>query len=363
MKKINAVWLFIVGCIILVSSCQKDEYFDNIDIKNAKGFYIINEGLFTQGNASLSFYDFEKDAVTNDLFESVNNRPLGDVFQSMKFHQGKGYLVINNSSKIEVVDSASMQSIRTVEGFTSPRYIHFYKNKAYVTDLYSNEIHVLDAATMEKTGAIPVEGSTEDIVEANGKLLVAVNQSSAYTEESLQGLLVIDPEKDEIVKYVKLSEGAVDIEVDVVGNIWVYCTGFWGGDVPPGKLHKLKGSNYGIERTFDFGKLAYFGSPLKFNQAGNVLYFALAGDPANYTEFNIYSMPVNSTELPVNPVFSGKDRYVYGYQLDEVRNELYVLDATEGGQKGELVRVDAKTSEVKGTYEVGYFPSSIVFKY
>ncbi len=362
MKKISTAWLFVLGCMILISSCKKDENFEPINIKDAKGFYIINEGLFTQGNASLSFYDFATQTVKNDLFESVNSRPLGDVFQSIKFYQGKGFLVVNNSGKIEVVDSASMSSIKTLEGFTSPRKIHFYKNKAYVTDLYSNEITILDATTYNRIGAIAVAGSTEDIVEADGKLIVAVNQSMEYTDDSQQGIFVINPEKDSIEEYIKLSEGAVDIEVDVTGNIWVYCTGFWGNNAP-GKLYKINGRTYKVSQTYDFGKLAYFGNPLKFNEAGNILYFALAGDPAKYTEFNIFQMPVNSTALPATPYFSGTDRYVYGYQIDEKRNELYVLDAVEGGQKGELIRIDTKTNEVKGTYELGYFPSDIVFKY
>lgn len=362
MRKINAFGLFVFGLILLTTSCKKTETFEQDDIKDAKGFYIINEGSYSLGNASLSFYDFDKKTISNSLFEGINNRPLGDVFQNLKFNDGKGYLIINNSKKIEVVDSASMKSIRTIEGFTSPRNIVFANGKAYVTDLYSNEITVLDGKTLEKIGTIAVLGSTEDIVLSNDKLIVAVNQSFEYTKETLQGILIIDPKSDVVEKYVKLSEGAVDIEIDINNDIWVYCTGFWGTNAS-GKLYKINGYSYKISQTYDFGKLAYYGNPLRFNNTKNQIYFALSGDADSYTDFNIYSMPINSTSLPTEPFYDSKNEYMYGYNIDQFRNELYVLDAVDGAQKGVLNIIDLNTKTKKASFDLGYFPSNIVFKY
>lgn len=362
MKKSNRLLQILLVFALFITACSKDENFNDLDFKTLKGLYIINEGIFTQGNTSISFYDFETDLVTNDIFETINQRPLGDVAHSITFHDGKGYIVVNNSSKIEVVDSASLKSIRSIEGFASPRTIKFYGNKAYVTDLYSNSIHVLDAQTLAKKSSISVAGSTEDILEYNGKLFVAVNQSFDDSPESLQGVLVIDPSKDLVEKYIPLSEGAVDLEVDVMGNIWVYCTGFWKNN-SNGKLHKINSKNYTVDKTFDFGKLSYFAAPLQLGQSGNTLYFAMAGDPSSYTEYNIFEMNINSTALPSEPLFSGKDKYVYGFEIDEVRKEIYILDAVESGQRGLLHKVDATTKSIKKSYEVGYFPREIVFKY
>lgn len=362
MKKINQkLWLFLFA-LLTITACKKDDIVDPIVFEQSKGFYIINEGMFTQGNTSISFYDFNTDELTEDIFQDINQRPLGDVAHSLTFHKGKGYIVVNNSSKIEVVDSASMKSIQTIEGFTSPRTIKFYNDKAYVSDLYSNSIHVLDANTLSKKGSIPVDGSTEDIVVFKDKLLVAVNQSFDESPEKLQGLLVINTKTDAIEKYIPLSDGAVDIEVDGVDNIWVYCTGFWKNN-SNGKLHKVNSKNYTVDKTFDFGKLSYFAAPLQLGQSGNTVYFAMAGDPSSYTEYNIFEMNVNSTALPVEPLFSGKDKYVYGFEIDEVRKEIYILDAVESGQRGLLHKVDATTKSIKKSYDVGYFPREIVFKY
>lgn len=362
MKKIRWSILLIFCALLGVSSCSKDEPYEPVDFKKLKGFYIINEGIFTQGNTSISFYDFESDQVTSDVFQDVNQRPLGDVAHSITFHEGKGYIVVNNSSKIEVVDSASMRSIQTIEGFTSPRTIKFYKDKAYVSDLYSNSIHVLDANTLSKKGSIAVDGSTEDIVVFKDKILVAVNQSFDESPEKLQGLLVINTTTDAIEKYLPLSDGAVDIEVDGVDNIWVYCTGFWKTN-SSGQLHKINASNFTVSKSFDFGKLSYFGSPLQVGEFGNKIYFAMVGDPNSYTEYHIFEMPVNGTSLPSEPLFSGTNHYIYGFHVDDLRKEIYILDAVESGQRGQLLRVDAQTKAVKKSYDVGYFPREIVLKY
>ncbi|MCZ2393030.1 MAG: hypothetical protein LC105_04125 [Chitinophagales bacterium] len=362
MKKISKRLVWLIGFFVLITSCRKTEvFYEKEDLKSAKGFYIINEGAFTMGNSSLSFYDFERNEITNDLFERINSRPLGDVFQNLKFYKGKGFLVVNNSAKIEVVDSASMRSIQTIEGFVSPKNIEFYKNKAFVTDLYSNVITVLNPETFEKIATIDVNGSTEDIVLSNNKLIVAVNQSVEYTEDNQQGILVINPETNQVEKYIKLSEGAIDVEIDYNNDIWVYCTGFWGNNAP-GKLYKLDGGNYTIKQSFDFGRLAYFGAPLRINSSKNKIYFALAA-AGSYTQFDIYEIDIDAKVLPSEPLYSDAKRYVYGFQIDEVKDELIVLDAIDGTQKGEMLRVDMKTNSVKGIYGVGYFPSNIIFKY
>src|SRR6478752_3181460 len=65
---------------------------------------IVNEGNFNSGNAGLTYLDLANDKLYEDLFQSANGRKLGDVFQSVNMLNGKAYLVVNNSQKIEVAD-------------------------------------------------------------------------------------------------------------------------------------------------------------------------------------------------------------------------------------------------------------------
>src|SRR5512142_3246030 len=104
-----------LGIVLFFAGCEKDNN-STVQGKFSKGIFVVNEGNFTHGNASISFYDRDSMKVTNDLFSKVNSRPLGDVSQSMAEHNGKYYIVVNNSSKVEIVDKNDFTSTGTITG-------------------------------------------------------------------------------------------------------------------------------------------------------------------------------------------------------------------------------------------------------
>ena len=108
--------------LLLISSCDKPKSLGKEDHFLSEGILISNEGNFQWGNASVSFYDEEKDTLLQDVFQSVNQRPLGDVLQSIYLDDKYAYLVVNNSGKIEVVEKHSFDLQHTISGFMSPRY-------------------------------------------------------------------------------------------------------------------------------------------------------------------------------------------------------------------------------------------------
>ena len=100
-KKISTIQLFLLSIIIILSGCSKDNPDPTINGNYENGYFITNEGNFGSANGSISYVD-EYGSATNDVFLSNNSFPLGDVVQSMSIINKNAYIVVNNSSKIEV---------------------------------------------------------------------------------------------------------------------------------------------------------------------------------------------------------------------------------------------------------------------
>jgi hypothetical protein len=356
MFKIKCLWGVLV-VLILVSACSKDPK-PVLDPRSVSGLYIVNEGGFLQGNASLSFYDAEQDIMYDDIFTQVNGRPLGDVFQSMTFYKGKAYLIVNNSQKIEVVDSASFSSITTITGLESPRNLFFANDKAYITSF--SGITVYNAETFQKIKEINVGGWPEKLVLHDTTLYAPVQQFS-YTTGARKGLVSINPRTDEVVDYMELREGAYDIVLDANNWLWVMCAGDFEKPVN-GALYKVDPKTFTMLTEYSFNGLAYFGNALKLSNNGLQLYFAVPNPAGGFTQTDIFKMNIFSNTLPTTPFYSGAGKYIYGFNVDELQEELYILDAVQGGQKGNLIRVNLQNGQEISTYGVGYFPNNVIVR-
>ena len=117
------------GLIIIMSSCLKE------DIKPGNrgflhGLYIVNEGNFMSNNGSISYYNPDSAKMVNKVFQSVNKMLLGDVVQSFGVADDLGFIVVNNSQKVEVVDMETFLSVGTITGTDYPRnFIKISKSK------------------------------------------------------------------------------------------------------------------------------------------------------------------------------------------------------------------------------------------
>ena len=103
MRKVSICLLNIfTACqCMLVTSCMKWDYGEEEEFTiPPHGLFITNEGNYQYGNATLSYYDPSTNTVENELFYRANGYRLGDVAQSMTIHDGKGWIVVDNSHVI-----------------------------------------------------------------------------------------------------------------------------------------------------------------------------------------------------------------------------------------------------------------------
>ena len=103
MKKATYLLMLAITALI-TSSCEKEKEETAGPLPaNLHGVFIINEGAFGQGNASVSFASSDSSYYNADLFNAANGYPAGDLLQSMTIYHSVGYLCVNNSQRVEVV--------------------------------------------------------------------------------------------------------------------------------------------------------------------------------------------------------------------------------------------------------------------
>ena len=102
MKKTNIIKLFVfVGIVLLAFSCKKNTEEPPVILSDNRVF-VTNEGPFQDGTGTLSIIYRDSLTVENNVFEKVNDRPIGNIVQSIEVFEEKAYIVVNNANKVEI---------------------------------------------------------------------------------------------------------------------------------------------------------------------------------------------------------------------------------------------------------------------
>ncbi len=194
-----------------------------------EGVFIVCEGNFMYGNATLSFYLPSTGELQNEIFARANGMKLGDVAQSMTIHDGTAYVVVNNSGVIFGIDPVTFRIRRVIRGIGSPRYIWFRGGKAYVTSLYEPRIAVVDVATASVESYIDTPGhtSTEQMVAFGDTLFV-----SCWSYDDT--VLMVDLVAGEVAGEIKVRSQPRQMALDGAGKLWVLTDGGYGEGAAPG---------------------------------------------------------------------------------------------------------------------------------
>lgn len=282
MKKI----LFFLLFAATFMACSDDDNTPTPPPSKQAKIIVVNEGAFNAGNSALSvIYDDESSVY--DIFRDINNRPIGDVAQSIAYINGNYFVPSNNSNKVEVVNPETFESVATI--LETPTACHVQainETEAIVASLdrqlikintktfkkiedidvpenlnhmavasnklfgqAKGEVVVFDVNNITEAGIRKIEGidnvvkTTSLIVDKNGMLWAYGSETDKVT------LHQIDPATEKLVKSYEIpfvAEDAADFEV---GSIINAARASWGEDLNRMETDKTKGKLYFVLKT------------------------------------------------------------------------------------------------------------------
>ncbi len=315
------------------------------------GFLIANEGPFQNGTGTVSFFDYSTNTVSNNVFQIVNNRPLGNILQSVAVHNREIFMVVNNANKVEVADAETFESIATIENLALPR--HFFgvdEDKAYVSlwsDGTEGKLAVIDLNTYTVSSEITTAlGPGKMMLHSNGELYVPCSGGFSSDDK----VSIINTATDALIEDVLVGSSPVGVVEDKNQKIWVLCAGKFlpdfSGLEESGSLYKLDPTNNVIEFIFDFDDFQSRPSNLVIDSDGEHIFYTLAG--------SIYKMSVDATDLPSSALFSAS---LYGLGFDPESGYLIGSDAGDFVSNGKIMRYNPENGEKIDEFTVGVIPN------
>ncbi len=265
----------------------------------------------------------------------------------MRFARQKGFLVINNSGKIEVVDSATLESVGVIRDLPSPRYLQpTGDGRGYVsnfTQADSSELSIVSLNGLQKTGSIRTGGWTGNMTRAAGRIWVP--------EVKAGWLLAVDPATDAVTDTVKLRVEVQQVVRDAEDQLWALGNGGIDDSVVPA-LYRIDPEAGKVTQTLSFSSKDESPGNLTLNGSRDTLY---------YTNQGIYRMPIQRTQLPQTPVVEAQNRSFYGLSIDPEQGDIYASDALDFVQNGEVYRFEQADGQLIHQFEGGIIPRDFVF--
>jgi hypothetical protein len=352
-KSVENWMIALGGAALLLTACEKLDEEPDITANNLKGLFVVCEGVYGSANGDISFYNSELDQSTKNLYYSVNNVALGDVVYSFEIVDTLGFIVVNNSQKVTVINMKDFKVLKTINGFSYPRsVIRADKKTVYVSNgngYSENYIYSIDLFTLEKSDSLKVTTGPEKLITVNSKIYGAI--AGGWNNDG-NTVIEIDPSTFTIVNTFEVASVPVDIVTDKDNNIWAYCKGVADYTNWPDVTY----TNSGISKinvstkavtTFTLTTMSSSGiNNIAVNKEGNIIYYLNDG---------LYSMPITSTELPTSKVV---DQLFYGVDVDPSSDEIVCLDAIHS----EAVVYNSSGVE-QMSFETASYPNSVVFSY
>lgn len=322
----NKFLILSLGLLLVLFSCQKDDPGpgSTILIEEGKGVFVLHEGSFNQGNASLAYLPYGSSVMQNRLFAEVNNRPLGDILQSMSIDHQTGYLVLNNSRTIEQINLQTIELQHQLRVHHSPRYLlPTGSGEALISTIFSPWLLVTDLDPLSVVDSIDLGHWSEEMMPYEGDVLVAASDHDRVYR--------VDPLTRTIADSFQVGYGAYHLAMDSQDRLWVICTGNY-VDIPA-SLHVVDLLSGSSVKSWSFSLNEF---PGKLQIIDDMVYYLNGG---------LHRMSIDAVDLSPSPWIAGFS--YYGYRMDPKDGRIWMANPLDFQQKGTIDIFDSTGSLVE----------------
>jgi len=348
----NKAFLFVFTIVLLAfASCKKDEPMVEPSMFESPGVFVVNEGNFTTGNSSLTWLGLKDTTLISDAFYSVNKVPLGDVANYMAINNGRGYIVVNNSGLVYVIDIKTGEFLGKITGLTSPReLIVVNENRAWISDLFSKNLSVVDLSTFKVIKKISLNGRTSESMAMIGGRVFVANWSKLNQKAANNMILVVDVATEKVVDSVSVTIEPNSMVVDKNDKLWVMCGGGYANEVYP-VLYQINPGDLSVEKQLTFPVKTDAPFEMRINGKGDVIYYLNKG---------VYKININSDVLPAEAWIDSGEKNFYALGVRPDKNEVFVSDALDYVRNGK-VYVYSDDGLLNSSFEAGIIPGYFAF--
>lgn len=316
----------------------------------ATGYFVTNEGPFSNGFGSVSHINSELAAVENDIYQSVNGDNLGNIVQSMTMSDTLAYVVTNISTRITVLKKDTFEErTRITSGIDNPRHMTISGNKGFVTNWgdpnvsTDDFIAVIDLIDNEVISTIPVAEGPEKII-TSGDVLYVAHQGGFGVNNIVS---VISISEENVITTVQVGDVPNSLQIDNTGRLVVLSGGApeFTGMETGGRFSIIDTASNQLVQSFIFPDQAH---PNYLNIVESDAYYYLNGA--------VYKTTIDGFTNATQPILID----VSFYNMVILENRVLAgCNAADFASNGTIEFYDLSTNMLINTVDVGVVPGNI----
>ena len=373
-------------CAVLMVSLSACEYEDDFPAGVGEGnieAIVLNEGRIGTNMGAISVL-YRNGMVSPDVFRVVNNRPLGDVAQSITMINGKYFIALNNSKKIEIVNSKTFESEGTIlytQAGLPRQIVAISDTTAIVSDLLSNNVSGVDLPSqLVRIRTVPPYGTPLEYIvirkwveymEVSEHKLLGITAKGVYVFDldniTLEGSRMIEEVyNEEVTKTCKLLK-------DKNGKIWALMNERDKGKLTAILLKCIDPQTEKVVTTYRLpfvskieSKEGHVTENISYNLTDmdatkTLIYFSVRtckpGLP-NDSQQSIYTLNTDDGTFKLHRHVPGVDM-MYGCGVSP-QGEVYICDCLDYSAQRGYIRHYKESGNVE-SYRVGIYPNQVYF--